>query len=170
MSNIINKIYVISLSLVVLLLSVLFFALPDKTYSETENRSLYTKPELNSNSILSGEFSNDFGLYLADQFPFRDNFVGFKAYFELLQGKKENNGVIYAKNDTLIPHSNVSENRLKDNLATIAKFSEKNNLDLSIAHCREPWMYSVSCCQAVIPQRRTAICGITTEKQLKAAA
>ncbi len=133
MEKILNKLYVIVLSFVVVTMSFLFFLLPDKTYSEAENRTLQTAPDMNLEALTSGEFTENFGMYFADQFPLRDGFVAVKAYFELLQGKRENNQVIYAENDTLISRGKIEENRISDNISAISEFKEKNLVDLTVA-------------------------------------
>ncbi len=130
MKNIIDKLQVIIISILVVAFSVLMFALPDRGYSENENRSLEEAPPLSFESIISAEFTEKLGRYFADQFPMRDGFVAVKAYSELLSGKKENNGVIYCKNDTLIPKSKVEDNRLEDNLRCIAELGKRSGAEI----------------------------------------
>ena len=94
-----------------------------------ENRVLTAKPKATAQNIISGKYTADLGKYLADQFPLRDGFVSLKAYFELLQGKRENNGIIYGKENVLIPKAE-NKNILKDNLNSIKVFEE--NLDKEV--------------------------------------
>ena len=133
MKSIFDKLQVIAVSAVVVLFSVLIFIVPDKSFSENENRSLETAPTLTAEGLASGEFTEALGRYLADQFPLRDGFVSVKAYSELLSGKKENNGVIFCANDTLIPRPDIKENRLYDNLKCISEFAERTGAVVTVA-------------------------------------
>lgn len=67
--------------------------LPDKEFSEQENRylALFQPPTLST--LKEGEFMEDFEDYIVDQFPLRDWWIGLKARGEKLLGKQENNGV-----------------------------------------------------------------------------
>ncbi|MBQ9770173.1 MAG: hypothetical protein IJW27_08210 [Clostridia bacterium] len=133
MKNVFDKLQVIIVSAVLLTVSVLIFIIPDKTFSENENRSLETAPKLSAETMVSGEFTETLGRYLADQFPFRDTFVSVKAYGELLSGKKENNGVIYCDGDTLVPRTDINPNRLYDNLKCISDFSKRTGAEVTVA-------------------------------------
>ena len=67
---------------------------PPKTHSNTERRELQQFPELSGESILSGEFMEDFESFSLDQFPLRDNFRTLKALFHYnLLGQRDNNGI-----------------------------------------------------------------------------
>lgn len=84
----------------------LFFLLnlfvPDRNFSEQENRSLQMTPDLSLDSILSGEFMSDFESYCSDQFVLRDQWISMKARFELMLGKSENNGVFLCQEEQLL--------------------------------------------------------------------
>ena len=79
----------------------LFLFLPDREFSEQENRYLQTAPRFSFSSLFSGDFTSDFESYTTDQFAFRDTWTSLKARSELAVGKKENNGVWMCK-DMLI--------------------------------------------------------------------
>lgn len=85
---------------------------PDDAYSETENRTLAEKPELNVKDFFSGQFMTDYEAYIQDQFPLRTQFVALKNYAELAMGKRELNGVFICKDDYLI------ENHKKEDYET----------------------------------------------------
>ena len=67
--------------------------LPDRDFSEQENRYLskFVPPTLAT--LKSGEFMENFEKYVIDQFPLRDSWIQLKAWSERLAGKQENNGV-----------------------------------------------------------------------------
>ena len=78
------------------------FLIPDKGFSEMENRNLRPLPELTSNKFTSGRFMTEAESYASDQIAFRDGWVALKALGEVLSGKQENNGIYFAEDDTLI--------------------------------------------------------------------
>ncbi len=75
---------------------------PDRDFSPTENRYLALLPSFSTESVLDGEFMDDFESYTTDQFPLRDLWISVKSWTERLTGKQENNGVYFGKDDTLI--------------------------------------------------------------------
>ena len=62
---------VICFCLIVAVLAVGFWIMPDKDFSEQEKRNLEQMPEIDSESFFSGKFSKDINAYYADQFLFR---------------------------------------------------------------------------------------------------
>ena len=71
--------------------------LPDREFSEQENRYLtqFEAPTLDSVFGENGEFMADFEKYVNDQFPLRDQWIQLKAWSERLSGKQENNKVYF---------------------------------------------------------------------------
>ena len=76
--------------------------LPDRTFSPLENRYLQKAPVLSLERVQSGEFMADAEDYASDHIAGRDLWVALKAWCERLSGKRENNGVYFAAQDTLI--------------------------------------------------------------------
>ena len=76
--------------------------LPDKGFSEMENRNLRPMPELTYNRFTSGRFMTEAESYASDQVALRDGWVAIKALGELASGKRENNGIYFAEDGTLI--------------------------------------------------------------------
>lgn len=118
----------------ILFFGVAFFVIKDKTYSETEKRTLAQMPSLSFGRIVSdlkrdlrlmtmteeekkayiaelGDsykvFSDEIGDYYADQFPFRDQLRVVKAAAEIGMLKQENNDVVFA-GEYLIKKDSVS--------------------------------------------------------------
>ena len=103
-------------------------ALPDRTFSDMENRNLAGKPALSLESILSGQFESDAESYVTDQFALRDHWIALKAYAERLLGKRENNGV-YICGDTLIERIDEPDaDRLAANLSAVNRFAENSTV------------------------------------------
>ena len=93
-------------SLVLVVFLGLFFVLnlvlPDRSFSEQENRYLQTAPRFRLSELFSGRFTESFENYVTDQFALRDGWTTLKARAELLRGKRENNGICYCEDETLI--------------------------------------------------------------------
>lgn len=70
---------------------------PDTEFSLGERRELAKKPKMTVEAVLSGEFAENFELYSADQFPFRDAFRTVKALFTTKVLNKADNNGIYMK-------------------------------------------------------------------------
>ena len=81
---------------------VISLLLPDKDFSPLENRYLQKPPKLSLETLGSGKFMEDAEDYVSDHIAGRDFWVAAKAWSERLSGKKENNGVYFGAQDTLI--------------------------------------------------------------------
>ncbi|MDD3165703.1 MAG: DHHW family protein [Oscillospiraceae bacterium] len=102
---------VLTVAICAALLAVVLFAqllLPDAAVSVAERRKLAQMPTVNSESVLSGEFSTDLETYLLDQFPLRDAWRTVKAYLRFgLFRQLDNNGIylsdgsVFKRNDPL---------------------------------------------------------------------
>ena len=82
--------------------AVISLLLPDQDFSPLENRYLQKPPKLSAETLSSGKFMEDAEDYVSDHIAGRDLWVATKAWSERLSGKKENNGVYFAKENTLI--------------------------------------------------------------------
>lgn len=91
---------------------ILQFVMPDREFSQQENRNLAQMPALDfgdpslglkkSGNFFNGKFMEDFEDYITDQFPLRDWWINLKANSEKLLGKQENNKVYFGTDgDTL---------------------------------------------------------------------
>lgn len=113
----------------------LHLALPDRTFSEQENRNLAQFKAPTAKTLQSGKFMEDFQDYVTDQFPLRDSFVALKALTERGLGKRENNGVYLSRDgQTLFAQFTAPSkddlaqrvgyvNKLADNLSVPVYFS-----------------------------------------------
>lgn len=80
----------------------LFLAMPDRDFSERENRYLTAAPKFSFKALFDGGFTSGFESYTTDQFPFRDAWTTIKARCERLCGKEENKGVFYGSDGYLL--------------------------------------------------------------------
>lgn len=116
--------FVILFAALILTMSVLFWAIPDRTFSETENKDLTQIPSFTWDALLDGSYTSRIADYMADQFPFRDFFIRVKATAEMALGKMGNNGVILGEGGTLIPRNEtIHWDNLTKNLSAIAAFT-----------------------------------------------
>ena len=76
--------------------------LPDKTFSDLENRNLSKTPQFSIENFTNGEFMSDAEEYVSDHILGRDLWVSIKSWCERLLGKQENNGVYFGAEGTLI--------------------------------------------------------------------
>ena len=103
----------------------LHLALPDKDFSEQENRTLQTAPKFTFRSLIEGRFTQQAEDYVSDQFPFRDGWTSIKARSELLSGKDGNNGVYLCENETLLePYAAPDAAALLEKLDAVNKLTE----------------------------------------------
>ena len=113
---------------------------PDRAFSEMENRNLEQLPEVDfgtpeklfrDGNFFNGQFMRDFETYTTDQFVGRDFWVGLKSSTERALGKKENNNVYFADQDTLITRFDQPDaGDVTDNLNYVNNFVE--NVDIPV--------------------------------------
>lgn len=97
--------------------------LPDKEYSEMENRMLESFPEFSAETLFSGEYTSDITTYLSDQFPARDIMVKIKANAERFALRMENNGIIFGKDSLTARLENPNTENLGINLNSADGFA-----------------------------------------------
>ncbi len=99
---------------------------PVRGFSENENRVLAQFPEATADSVFSGEFSEEYETYLADQFPMRDGWISLKTRTELLLGKKDINNVFFGSDGWLIEkyEGTLDAERTEANLGRLGDFMQ----------------------------------------------
>ena len=109
-----------------------FIFAPKSDYSSNEKRYLQEFPEVSLDKVTSGEFGTDFESFFADQFPSRDMWVGFNAYYSLYTGNNGANGVYNCNNGYLINKPVSAENNLDKNIDVICDFASKCTVPVSM--------------------------------------
>lgn len=111
---------------------ILHFILPDRDFSQQENRYLAQFKAPTSKTLRSGEFMEKFEKYFTDQFPLRDQWIHLKAYSERALGKRENNGVYFGTDgQTLFAQFNApSDEELAQRVGYVSKLGD--NLDVPV--------------------------------------
>lgn len=120
-------------------LAAAMFILPDNEFSEQENRMLKQFPAISNESgrlgrLLDGSFTRDIAEYYADQLPLRDIFTGFKGIAEIGMLKRENNGVILARNGFLVARDAPPDYaQLEANINYLGIFAEAVDVPVTLA-------------------------------------
>lgn len=131
------------MAVIVVLLDILFIAIPDRTASETENRNLQQSPKLSWSTFTSGRFESQFDDYVADQFPYRDTWIGIETTVARLAGKTESNGIFLGSDGYLIQKfSEPTESEYQDKLAGFTNISSAHT-DLNIYAIVAPTAVSI---------------------------
>ena len=117
------------------ILSVLFmsFLIPDRSFSERENRYLQTLPAFSLQRLFEGKFTADFEDYCADQFPFRDSWITLNARYEQLSGKKQTNGVFLCGDRLITPFTAPSSAELDRRFSAVEHLSESVGIPVHLA-------------------------------------
>lgn len=137
----------------VLMLSAGFFIGEKKDFSENENRYLASFPHFSPERVVSGAYMEDWNSWLADQFPFRDFFVGAKTETETALGKKEINGVFIAEDSYLIEEYREPANteRIAGTLRKFAGELGKGSRSLNSCWYQPHFMCTGKSCRSMRP-------------------
>lgn len=106
--------------------AILSMLMPQKGFSETENRYLKKRPSFTMKGLLDGSFGTDYETYLSDQFPGRDAWIGMKVMAERARGRRDVNGVYFGKDDYLIEKfdsEDIEGEQLEQNLERLSSFA-----------------------------------------------
>lgn len=121
-----NKIVAVIFCGLLALSIVVGIAVPDSDYSENEKRLLVQLPEISFESFFSGDLEDSTENYLADQFPARNGWIAVKTVTERITGKKEESGVIFAKDGYLIDKFDEYDSKQYEaNLRAVKKLSDR---------------------------------------------
>lgn len=104
-----------------------YLAVPDRTFSDHENRVLQEAPAADLASMISGDYMEKAEDYAEDQFLWRDTWIRGKLFLDKLSGKKESNGVLLGKNGYLMekPVAPLEDSFLR-NLDAISSFADRH--------------------------------------------
>lgn len=157
--------------------AVMIYILPDKEFSEQENRYLQQNPAMSSDfdgslteriragkfldRLIDGKYTAEISDYFADQFPARDFFVGIKGVTEMALLKQENNDVVAARGGYIIKRDDYPNYEAVDNnLDAILKFSpalQKMNIPYALAMAGRPVDALGMYLPALFPKSRTDV-------------
>lgn len=102
--------------------------LPDKKFSDKENRNLAQRPAFSFTALKSGEYTSDMNTYIADQFPLRNMWIKLRARCEMTLGHYFINGVYRGDDDFLFEDITVQDSKgLAGRLSALNNFAETVN-------------------------------------------
>lgn len=117
----------------ILLFFVANLFMPDREFSERENRYLQTKPRFSFSRLFSGDFAADFEDFCADQFPLRDQWITLNARYSQLCGKKESNGIYLCEGDKLLePFESTSAFAIQSRVEVVNNFAAQAGVPVSL--------------------------------------
>lgn len=119
-----NKIFFITFISIWIILIILNFAIPNKSFSEQENRYLAKMPKFSFEQLTSGEYQKKLESYINDHFVFRNIWIKIKSQEERILGKTENNDVYIGKDGYLFEKFKYGEDE-KSNLKNITEIVNK---------------------------------------------
>ena len=108
--------------------SIAFWIVPDKAFSDNENRYLNEAPSVSGEKIVSGEFMEDWEDYVSDQFPARDAFMELGVRYKYTLGMRDFNGVFVAEDGYLLSvmdRNSIDSGRVNLNITSINLFLDK---------------------------------------------
>lgn len=101
------------------------FFLPDRVFSEVENRELQAMPQATIAGIADGSFGKSFEIYAQDQFPSRDLWMQVKTGFDRLIGRYDNGNVYFGSEGWLFPKEEIKQEKLEKNIRYINTYAER---------------------------------------------
>lgn len=121
--SIVHKMAGIVFIAVLTLFLVINVIMPDREFSDKENRSLTQSPAITLRTIANGKYMEEFESWQSDQFAFRQFWVTLKTKISYIEGERESNGVYRGKNHCLLEEIKVpDEESLEENLEAINTF------------------------------------------------
>lgn len=108
-------------------------AVPDKAFSELENRALQQQPAFTASALLAGTLADEAERYLADQFILRDECVEAKTVMDAIAGRKEFNGVYYTGGRLIERVDEPDETKLAANIAAVQKLAAATDVPVTLA-------------------------------------
>lgn len=137
-----DKIVIFSISAFFLLMSLWGIFGKTSNYSESERRALASFPNVNVESMISGDFSKEFDHYAVDRFPARDKWRQIKAYVKTKFFLQQDNNKLYTAGQHISKmdypmnlqmmdyaiqrFTNIKETYLKQNNIYLAIIPDKN--------------------------------------------
>jgi len=107
--------------------------LPDREFSERENRYLQTVPKFSFERLFSGEYSGDFEDFCADQFPLRDQWITLNARYSQLCGRKESNGIYLCEGGRLLePFEGSSPFEMQSRMEVLNRFAAQTDVPVAL--------------------------------------
>lgn len=111
------------------------FIMPEREYSENENRYLNLRPKFDIQSFVETDYQEKLEKASNDQFPLRDSFMSISTDVKKKLGAKDVGGVYISKDNyyiTKVTDSDVSKSDYMKNLGYVQYFSKISGLDSKV--------------------------------------
>lgn len=110
--------------------------LPDRTFSELENRNLAQKPVFSLDRLMDGRYASDVESYLNDQFVARDLLVRVSASTQALIGLRERGGAYLGTDGVLLEKVVLTPTELENadrNAQAVKAFAQRMDIPVDLA-------------------------------------
>ena len=133
MKRSVEPIFIVLFCILIAAPGVIGLLLPDRVFSESENRNLSGKPTLSVDAVFSGDYMKGFENYVTDQFVLRDKWVAVKTASELALLKKANNSVEPAGGRLIKYVEEPKKEDIDKKIAAISAFAENVDAEVNFA-------------------------------------
>ncbi len=113
--------YVLAILLILYIgvMAIINMVTPSRVFSESENRMLEQAPHFSLANLIQGKYTSAYEKYIADQFPWRDGWIGVRSEAERVLGRNESNGVYLGRDGYLLqkftePSDEVFQSKVAD--------------------------------------------------------
>ena len=117
--------------------------LPDRAFSDQENRTLKQMPQLTWETITDGSFMSDLEIYLSDQIPFRDFWVKSRDSLLLLMGQRQIQEIYFGEEEQLFQLHDIKLDQAEKNLHYIKTWADHQKDEIPITFALIPTAASV---------------------------
>ena len=112
----------------ILAVLIINFLVPDRGFSQKENRVLASRPAISVSQLTSGKFADGYETYVNDQFFLRDWWITLRATAQRILGNTEENGVFLGKNGYLMDDFTApSQERLNRTVNAMTDFAARHS-------------------------------------------
>lgn len=101
--------------------------MPNKNFSESENRYLAGLPVYSTKTLLSGKYMQSIDEYVNDHFLGRDHWIAMQSSLEYSIGKRENNGVFICNGALMADIETPKADIVQANIRGIKAFVQQYN-------------------------------------------
>ena len=110
-----------------------YLLLPEKDFSDMENRYLQKRPQVSLQGLLDGSFMDSFETYTNEQIPLRNMFVKCKAVLVQMTGSSENDGIAKGDDSYLFDKGTSVSDKMHKNISAIKTFTKEAGRDVYVA-------------------------------------
>lgn len=122
-SSIIKYPLIVIFGAAIFVMFVLYLTVPQKAFSDVENRTLQLMPTPSLSSLADGSYMSKFETYTTEQLPFREGFVRIKALIKQITLSNENNGIVKGNDGYLFETTYGISAQYGKNVAALKKFT-----------------------------------------------